>query len=483
MSKLGVHINFITEADAMREFILSAHPTVVKTLHHDAGFWREIKTEYPELLLIGRRHVESQPLDDPEKEADTFARSILNTSTASICDAWEGYNESGVSKLKKRCRFDIRLAQRLHEAGLDYVAGSWSVGVPEIASWQKPEMLDALRMADYIGVHEYCAPRMDDPRGLDTSTDPLSGWFTLRYRKWYPSLPPDCQKPVLITECGIDSGACHWDLGAQGGWRSFTDAQGYLGQLEWYDQMLQQDKYIAGATIFCWGTLDPTWSTYDLKGDMSKLLKSYLINQQQPPAPPSPPTWVDMRAVLPHHPTLQYERRSLANISEVVIHHVGAVLRVGSGEELCQRIAEYHVRNLGWPGIGYHFVISFGGQVFWVNDLETVSYHCAPINEQAIGICLEGCFLAGETPPEPNQFQIAATNKLLEQIRAQIRFAQPTGHQDWVATLCPGETWPTWKFKLLWTGEPTEIERLRDLLAQVEQQGAQIVALAQKRGG
>jgi len=149
-------------------------------------------------------------------------------------------------------------------------------------------MWDALRLADYIGVHEYCAPRMDDPRGLDTGGPP-EGWFVLRYRKWYPTLPSDCRKPLLITECGIDSGAVHWDPGAQGGWRSFTDAEGYLEQLAWYDQILQQDSYVAGATVFCWGTLDPVWDSHDISGGMVDLLAGHIIRQRsEPPTPPPP---------------------------------------------------------------------------------------------------------------------------------------------------------------------------------------------------
>jgi hypothetical protein len=287
-SKLGVHINFITEADAMREFILAARPAVVKTLHHDAVFWQEIKAEHPGLLLIGRRYVESQPLGDPVGEAEHLAGSILNTSTAHICDAWEGYNEVSRDRLEPLCYFDRRLAELLHEEGAKYVAGSWSVGVPDISDWQRPEMLDALRLADYIGVHEYCAPRMDDPRGLDTN-DPTEGWFVLRYRKWYPTLPSNCLKPLLITECGIDSGAVHWDPGGQGGWRSFTDAEGFLEQLAWYDQILRQDSYVAGATVFCWGTLDPVWDSHDISGGMVDLLASHIIQQRSEPPPPPPP--------------------------------------------------------------------------------------------------------------------------------------------------------------------------------------------------
>jgi hypothetical protein len=286
-SKLGVHINFITEADAMRDFILSRRPAVVKTLHHDAVFWQEIKAAYPELLLIGRRFVQSQPLSDPMEEAEHMARSILAMSTAHTYDAWEGYNEISAGALEPLCRFDRRLAEFLHEEELKYVAGSWSVGVPDIASWQSPEMWEALREADYIGVHEYCAPRMDDPRGLDAG-DPTTGWFVLRYRKWYPTLPADCQKPLIITECGIDSGAAHWDPGGEGGWRSFTDPQGYLEQLAWYDQILQRDDYLAGAAVFCWGTLDPAYDSFELSGRMVELLGGYLVEQAEA-APPPPP--------------------------------------------------------------------------------------------------------------------------------------------------------------------------------------------------
>jgi hypothetical protein len=317
-SKLGVHINFITEADAMRDFILNARPAVVKTLHHDAVYWQEIKAEYPELLLIGRRYVESQPLNDPVEEAEDLAGGILDMSTAHICDAWEGYNETSLGKLGRLCRFDRRLAELLHQEELMYVAGSWSVGVPDIPDWQTPEMWDALRVADYIGVHEYCAPRMDDPRGLDTD-DSTEGWFVLRYRKWYPTLPLDCQKPLLITECGIDSGAVHWDPGAQGGWRSFTDAEGYMEQLAWYDRILRQDNYVRGATIFCWGTLDPAWDSHDLSGTMADLLASYVIAQRSEPMPlPAPPPSDNLQGLRQRIAELEQEntvlRRQLAEV-------------------------------------------------------------------------------------------------------------------------------------------------------------------------
>jgi hypothetical protein len=351
-SKLGLHINFITEADAMRDFILTARPVAIKTLHHDAGFWQEIKTEYPELLLVGRRYVESQPLADAIKEANELADSILNTPTVHICDAWEGYNEVSVSKLEPLCRFDRQLAELLHREQVRYIAGSWSVGTPDISDWQRPEMWDALRVADYIGVHEYCAPSMDDPRGMDTD-HPSQGWFVLRYRKWYPTLPSDCQKPLLITECGIDSGAVHWDPGAQGGWRSFTDPEGYMEQLAWYDRLLQEDGFVRGATVFCWGTLDPAWDSHDLSGSMVNVLANYVKEQQaEGIAPvPSPPSPVELTALQLRVAELEQEKADLnqelaaaqARIAELEHGYSGVVQQLA---EAAARIEEVR-RALG----------------------------------------------------------------------------------------------------------------------------------------
>ncbi len=329
-SKLGVHINHITDAAGIRDFILNARPVVVKTIHHDAVFWAEIKAEYPGLLLIGRKYCDRQPLSDPEGEAEDLVRWILDSSVTTIYDTWEGYNEISRSKREQLYRFDQRMAEILHEYGLTYVAGSWSVGNPDIPQWQEPGMLDVLRIADYIGVHEYCAPRMDSeflmhPHDSDIQPE-VGGYFTLRYRHWYPTLPPDCQKPLLITECGIDSGACHWDPGAQGGWQSFTDAQGYLQQLRWYDQYLQEDDYIAGATIFCHGTLDPTWRTYDISGEMARLLAGYL-RAQALPAPPPPPI-DDLQGLRQRLAELEEENATLREELSVAQSRIDEAVRI-----------------------------------------------------------------------------------------------------------------------------------------------------------
>ena len=53
-SKLGIHFNFVREADAMRDWLLTTRPAVALAIDPDAGFWAEIKQQAPEIFLIGR---------------------------------------------------------------------------------------------------------------------------------------------------------------------------------------------------------------------------------------------------------------------------------------------------------------------------------------------------------------------------------------------------------------------------------------------
>ncbi|MBI3536193.1 MAG: LysM peptidoglycan-binding domain-containing protein [Chloroflexi bacterium] len=78
-------------------------------------------------------------------------------------------------------------------------------------------------------------------------------WLCLRYRRAMEALPADARRPIVITECGIDGGPVGE---AQKGWSKFTDAAGYLSNLQWYDNELQKDDYLIGAVIYAmngWG--------------------------------------------------------------------------------------------------------------------------------------------------------------------------------------------------------------------------------------
>ncbi len=288
-SKLGVHINSLTEREAMQAFIVEARPAIVKTLDFAAEFWRVIKVLCPEVLVTGRVYVDQQPLNDPLARAADFATRLLGKTVARerLITVWEGYNEVNTNvwpNILKQARFDQQMAHILHQEGMKYVAGSYGVGHPTDTGFVRhPDVRAAFAAADYISTHNYFAPRLDDPRDRDEHG---VSWWLYRYRIWYHALPDECKKPLLITECGIDSGAPHFDPGAQGGWRSFTNPADYIDQLVGFDDQLQHDQYVRAAAIYCWGTLDPMWDNFDIKGTAAHKLSDYIASQQEPPGGP-----------------------------------------------------------------------------------------------------------------------------------------------------------------------------------------------------
>ena len=154
-----------------------------------------------------------------------------------------------------------------------------------------------------------------------------------------------------------------------------------------------------------------------------------------------PLPFVDISGNLPRHATLKYNHRSLAQIEQIVIHHVGVDAAVTP-----EQTAEYHIRK-GWPGIGYTFYVRTNGDAYQTQPLGVVSYHCAgACNVKGIGICLEGSFMHHE-PPEA---QLEATRAVVGWLFAQL--PQPLavfGHQELRQTACPGDTWGAWKDKIL----------------------------------
>jgi N-acetylmuramoyl-L-alanine amidase len=130
----------------------------------------------------------------------------------------------------------------------------------------------------------------------------------------------------------------------------------------------------------------------------------------------------DLRASLPVHPKKRYNRRRLEDIRSAAIHH--SLTSTGTPKAF----AVYHIRENGWPGIGYHFVIDKAGVIYWCNNLETISFHVGNSNKHAVGICLIGDFRK-ENPPSK---QLQATYKLLVSLQGVLpNMHQVFGHQEY----------------------------------------------------
>lgn len=294
-SKLGIHVNAWTVPNEILTFIAKAQPRILKVLDFNLELIARAKQLAPDMLIIGRKYVPTQPFeDDPVGYAQLFCEQHLFPLAAKmqgLIDAWEGYNETGHgNSIAAYAQFEAARVRCLARQGLRAVVGNFATGTPELDQhWQAflPALYEAKANGGYLGLHEYSAPFMQWMTGKNqvnpNEDQGDEGWTTLRYRKVYRHMLPDDLKelPLLITECGIDGGVYPRPGPPGGGWRDFEEfniRQGpgdYLSQLMWYDAELQRDNFVQGAAIFCFGTQDPHWNSWDIR-DYSARIADYM---------------------------------------------------------------------------------------------------------------------------------------------------------------------------------------------------------------
>jgi len=299
-SKIGAHHNAVTRWEEMLEFYRIGRPRIATMIeHHNAkAFVEAAKQVSPSTLWVGRYWVpdHEQILADPNGAAIKMFNRLTSASIFDLMDVWVGYNEiagypyvpnPGSENIINYLRFDIKMAELLASRGKAYGAGSWSVANPDMQWFAHPLMRTLLQTGCYLVLHEYCAPTLWDPRAFDspyTNREAYlgNGNYCLRYRKVLMVLKANGMPipRIIIKECGIDTGAPNgWDAGTpyQVGWRFYSqDPSVYLEQLKWYDRQLQMDPEIVGATIFCYGTEDPRWDTFDIRGQAAYMLAQYI---------------------------------------------------------------------------------------------------------------------------------------------------------------------------------------------------------------
>ncbi|RKD73626.1 N-acetyl-anhydromuramyl-L-alanine amidase AmpD [Sinobaca qinghaiensis] len=127
-----------------------------------------------------------------------------------------------------------------------------------------------------------------------------------------------------------------------------------------------------------------------------------------------------------------FASRSWTQITGIARHHSATT----SGDAFS--FANYHVNTLGWPGIGYHFVITKDGTIQWANSIDRVSYHVGNNNTPLIGICLvgNGSFTAAQ---EQSYFDLVTALRSTSGINVAV--SNLRGHNEYpghASNVCPG---------------------------------------------
>ncbi|WP_181186265.1 peptidoglycan recognition protein family protein [Alkalicoccus urumqiensis] len=144
---------------------------------------------------------------------------------------------------------------------------------------------------------------------------------------------------------------------------------------------------------------------------------------------------VNISASLARHAEKTYKKGGKPN--RITIHHSA----VNSGN--ARAYARYHVGK-GWPGIGYHFVITPDGTIQQCWDVSTITFHTGGANRGNIGICLDGnaAFTSEQHAAWKNLCRVLC-------MRYHIPENNVRGHREWPGqrTGCPGFT-PSFKLML-----------------------------------
>lgn len=147
---------------------------------------------------------------------------------------------------------------------------------------------------------------------------------------------------------------------------------------------------------------------------------------------------IDRRADLQrgHEP---YKRREVTQIKGLVVHHVGSDMSIAAA-------ARYHVRDRGWPGLGYHFWVDKDGQVSWANDLGDTTYSQggggSPVPFTFPNLDFVSVVLAGDLSLTPaTTAQRTAVRWLWAELRLRLGLHESMvlGHQEFKNTICPGK--------------------------------------------
>ena len=102
----------------------------------------------------------------------------------------------------------------------------------------------------------------------------------------------------------------------------------------------------------------------------------------------------DLSNFLLKHPTKRYAFRDTSTIDRIVVHQTAGA---DQGKFTAYNVANDHVNNNDWAGIGYHYLITDGGNIYQTNEDNIISYHASGWNSRSIGVAITGNHTLGQS--------------------------------------------------------------------------------------
>lgn len=195
------------------------------------------------------------------------------------------------------------------------------------------------------------------------------------------------------------------------------------------------------------------------------------------------PQLVDKRGKLKSKGT--YSKRTKA-ITHRVWHHSLTKKHLGGSD--AASFAEYHVNTLGWPGVGYTFIIEpknvintpngKRARIVYAHDIDRRTYHVGNSNQFALGICVAGDYRS-DTMDDATIASIADLHSAL--VKNNI------GKNDTSHSEMPGYSWKEccvydYRKLIKWQGSTTPVKPSPAPNTYTIQEGDTLWSIAHKDG-
>jgi len=121
-------------------------------------------------------------------------------------------------------------------------------------------------------------------------------------------------------------------------------------------------------------------------------------------------------------------------IREIIVH---CTATKPSAKVTVESIDRYH-RQIGWNGIGYHYVVYTDGTVHQGRAEEQIGAHCRGHNANSIGVAYVGGLDEDGKPKDTRTApQRIALKELIAQLKQRYRGAVVHSHRDYANKACP----------------------------------------------
>jgi hypothetical protein len=467
----------ISQDDAAQALRVAGPDGAITLLHTELGWYDTLRHNAPERLIHVRMYTPNWTTLDPAAWAEETVKALGPRLLAdpfvavSFANEQNLHHEAGDANPGHQWQYQtVEWYERLATWNLDCLRafdalapgrkcltvtsaladGHEPPGYPPDGEYTIPLVREMLHAFDLVGIHPYALMHEQPQSG---ATGKLAYWYMLRpfrtkgYKdrtdpggvvNQYP------ERLFLVTETGTFT---HADTArTDDTWR----------ELATFYRACQECGRVVGITPFIWAT-DAAHPQNNMQPNDE--LRSILEHAPRYETKASLPTrggqnvadlvklltaelgslFADIRGQLPDVTSPQYGKfgpRPLSAINYLAIHHTA-----GPAWQSAQAIYDYHVKNNGWSGIGYSYLIYPNGAVRYVGSLETSRANVADHNDEVAGIAFVGTF----TDAVPTDAALASGARLVKALRAFLGRRVPVvPHRHFGGTICPGNRWQEW---------------------------------------